>query len=407
MSSSLLTVILIIAVITAGCLAEQVYYVTPNATTACPPTARPGACQTLRHYVNKSHEYFQSDTTFYFLSGTHWLDIQEPVVILGIKRLKMIGDNRLIPSLQGFMQFEPSAVISCNSRASGFVFGVVHSLQIANLSFMHCSADVISAVVHLFPDIPPGYYTQNVTAALGFLLVEDLHLSGVLVQNNTGYGLTALNLLGNSSIVNSIFVFNRGDEYHPGGNALVYFMLIELMCTLFPHKTMNLNITSSKFMHGSTMAFAGLRPFPPGLGIVLYQECSHVTICINNSVFSDNYNKKDLAFLGANLAIVTANPKYNTAFHTIVIDNCCIERGRAGFGGGVALYALESWKYTPPHASCTVNNTDQASSVQIINTEIVQNTATYAAGGLAVALNISYKYIVEIRNTTFSGNSCW
>ena len=82
------------------------------------------------------------------------------------------------------MQFEPSAVISCNSRASGFVFGVVQSLQIANLSFMHCSADVISAetVVHLFTDIPPEYYIQNITAALGFFLVEDLHLSGVLVQ---------------------------------------------------------------------------------------------------------------------------------------------------------------------------------------------------------------------------------
>ena len=322
-----------------------------------------------------------------------------------IKRLKMIGDNKLILSSQSFIQLEPSAVISCNSGDSGFVFGVMHSLQIANLSFMHCSADVISAVVHLFPDIPPEYYIQNITAALGFFLVEDLHLSGVLVQNNTGFGLAALNLLGNSSIVNSIFVFNRGDEYHPGGNTLVYFMLIELMCTLFPHKAMNLNITSSKFMHGSTMAFAGLRPFPPGLGIVIYQECSHVTICINNSVFSDNYNKKDLSFFGANLAIVTANPKYNTAFHTIVIDNCCIERGRADFGGGMALYALESMKYMPPHTSCTVKNADQESSVQIINTEIVQNTATYAAGGLVVALNLCYKYTVEIRNTTFSGNS--
>ena len=88
MSSSLLTVILIIAVITAGCQAEQVYYVTPNATKSCLPTARPGTCQTLRQYVNKSEEYFQSDTTFYFLSGTHWLDIQEPVVILGMKKIQ-------------------------------------------------------------------------------------------------------------------------------------------------------------------------------------------------------------------------------------------------------------------------------------------------------------------------------
>ena len=146
---SLLTLILTIVVINAGCLAEQVYYVTPNPTTACPSAARSGTCQTLRQYVSKSEEYFQSDTTFYFLSGTHWLDIPEPVIIMGninalifISNLRMIGDSRAIPSTQSFTQMEPSAVISCNSSASGFVFGFVQSLQIANLSFMHCGADI-------------------------------------------------------------------------------------------------------------------------------------------------------------------------------------------------------------------------------------------------------------------------
>ena len=386
---------------------------TPNAATPCLPIARPGACQTLRQYVSKSEEYFQSDTTFYFLSGTHWLDIPEPVIIMGninalifISNLRMIGDSRAIPSTQSFTQLEPSAVISCNSSASGFVFGFVQSLQIANLSFMHCGADITKVAAHLFPDIPKEFYVENITTALGFLAVKDLHLSGVLVQNNTGFGLTALNLFGNSSIMNSVFVFNRGDEYHPGGNALVYFLLIEkiYMCT---YKTVNLNTTSSKFMHGSTVHFVGLQPSPPGLAIVLYQQCSHVTICINNSVFSDNYNQKDkTAFFGANLAILTVVPKYNSAFHTIMIDNCHIKGGKAGFGGGMALYASESFfNYTRPHASCTVNNTDHASSVQIMNTEIVQNAATNAAGGLSVFLNLCYKYIVQIRNTTFSGNT--
>ena len=91
LNSSLLTLIVTVGVITAGSLAEQIYYVTPNGATPCPPIARPGACQTLRQYVSKSKEYFQSDTTFYLLSGTHWLDIPEPVTILGRSRLKMIG----------------------------------------------------------------------------------------------------------------------------------------------------------------------------------------------------------------------------------------------------------------------------------------------------------------------------
>ena len=215
-------------------------------------------------------------------------------------------------------------------------------------------------------------------------------------------------MLGNSSIIDSAFVFNRGDEYHPGANAIVDFLLDIKTCALFPDKTaaVNLNIVSSKFMYGSTPGFAGLPPSPPGLYILIYQQCSHVSVHINDSVFSDNQKDEEIvAYYGANLAIYTIIPEDNSAFHSIVIDNCHIEGGRAGFGGGMALFAFESWNYTPPHASCTVKNTYHASSVQIINTKIVQNTATYAAGGLVVYLNICHKYKIQIRNTTFSGNS--
>ena len=410
MNISLLALTLSIAVITGGCLAEQVYYVTPNATTSCPLEARPGACQTLRHYVSKSEEYFQSDTTFYFLSGTHWLDILEPVVIMSnikafifISNLRMIGDNRLIPSSQSFIQMEPSAVISCNSRASGFVFGFVQSLQIANLSFIHCGADAISAVPSSY--IPQQDYLQlqNISVTLGFLLVEDLHLSGVLVQNNTGHGLAALNLLGNSSIIDSAFVFNRGDEYHSGGNAVVYFLFNERICP----DMVSLNIASSTFMYGSTPGFAGLPPPPPGLFIVLYQRCSHVSVHISNSLLSGNQkDEKVVAIHGANLAIDIIHPaENNSAFHSIVIDNCHIEGGRADIGGGMSLYAFTSTDLTLAELFCAEKNSDQAGSVHIVNTEIVQNTAVDVAGGVAVVLNLCHKYTVELTNTTFSGNS--
>ena len=401
MNISLLALTLSIAVITAGCLADKVYYVTPNATTSCPPTARPEACQTLRQYVRKSGEYFQSDTTFYFLSGTHWLDIQEQVVIMEIKRLKMIGDNKLIQSSQGFMQFEPSAVISCNSRASGFGFAFVQSLQIANLSFMHCGAD-ISKISRLIPQ-QDYLLLQNTTVTLGFLLVENLHLSHVLVQNNTGHGLAALNLLGNSSIIDSAFIFNRGDEYHSGGNAVFYFLFIKGICP----DVVNLNIASSKFMYGNTPGFAGIPPPPPGLFIVLYQRCSHVSVHISNSLLSDNQkDEKVVAIHGANLAIDIIHPaRNNSAFHSIVIDNCRIEGGRADIGGGMALYAFISTNLTLAELFCAEKNSDQAGSVHIMNTEIVHNTAVDVAGGLAVVLNLCHKYTIQITNTTFSGNS--
>jgi len=396
-------------VILTGCFAKQVYYVTPSSNRLCPLTASSATCQTLMHYVNKSHIYFQSDTTFYFLSGAHWLNIEEPLTILAINRLQMIGDSQLIPSSKSFITLEPSTVISCNSSGGGLIFGIVQSLLIANLTFIHCGTN-ISKVVDLFPYIPQQDYLQNIVITLGFFLVEDLELSGVLVQNNTGYGLGTLILLGNSSITDSIFVFNKGNAVYPGGNAIVYFMFNEQQCSLIPDKLAEVNfaITSSKFMYGSSPEFPTLLPVPPGLNIVLYQQCSHVTIQINNSIMSENQkDEKVVTLSGANLAISIFHPSGNSGFHNIVIENCHIEGGRAVFGGGISLSVCASWNQSTmlPEVSCIVNHTDQASSVHIINTEIVQNAAIDAVGGLGILLSLCRKYTIQIRNVTMSGNN--
>ena len=118
MSAFLLLAVLNTVVIFRGCFAKQVYYVTPRSDTVCPSTTSSATCQTLMHYASRSHYYFQSDTTFYFLSGTHWLMTEEPLTILAIHRLLMIGDSQLVPSSQSFISLEPSAV---NSSGGGIV----------------------------------------------------------------------------------------------------------------------------------------------------------------------------------------------------------------------------------------------------------------------------------------------
>ena len=402
--SALLLLVFSAVVISTGCFAEHVYYVTPSLNKACPSTVSSETCQTLGHYVNKSDDYFQSDTTFFFLSGIHWLNVEELVTIKGITGLRMIGDSQLVPSSQSFLPMEPSTVISCNTSGGGFVFGIVESLLIANLSFMHCGADV-SKVVHQFPYVPQQADLHNLTVALGFFLVEDLDLFGVLVQNNTGYGLAALNLLGNSSITGSAFIFNVGDTFHPGGNALLYFMLMfnELQCSQFPE--VNLAITSSKFMYGKTPQYASLPPLPPGLRIVLDRQCFQVSIQLKDSILSKNQNNESAAaYHGANLAVDIIHPKGNSGFHNIVIDNCHIEGGRALLGGGIFLYVAESWELRPTEVSCTVNHTNQAGSVHILNTEIVRNAAVDAAAGVGIVLNLCHKYSIKIKNVTMDGN---
>jgi len=121
---------------------------------------------------------------------------------------------------------------------------------------------------------------------------------------------------------------------------------------------MNFAITSSKFMYGSSPKFPTLSP---GLNIVLYQQCSHVTIQINNSIMSENQkDEKVVTLFGANLAISIFHPSGNSGFHDIVIENCHIEGGRAVFGGGISLSVHVSWNQflRLPEVSCIVNHTD-------------------------------------------------
>jgi len=120
-------------------------------------------------------------------------------------------------------------------------------------------------------------------------------------------------------------------------------------------------------------------------------------------------NQKDekvVTLFGANLAISIFHPSGNSGFHDIIIENCSIEGGRAVFSGGISLSAYAYWNQPtwPPEVLCIVNHTDQASSVHIINTEIVQNAAIDAVGGLGILLRLCRKYTILIRNVTMSGN---
>ena len=81
-------------------------------------------------------------------------------------------------------------------------------------------------------------------------------------------------------------------------------------------------------MYGSTPEFPTLLSVPPGLNIVLYQQCSHVTIQINDSIMSENQkNEKVVTLYGANLAISVIHPSGNSGYNNILIANSCIEGG--------------------------------------------------------------------------------
>ena len=85
------------------------YYVRPTepTNTFCP--AQP--CLTLNQYVNDSNHYFQSNTVFKFLPGTHHMD--RPVIIGTVHNI----------SLENFSNKHPHLVAqcSCNTKTHGYL----------------------------------------------------------------------------------------------------------------------------------------------------------------------------------------------------------------------------------------------------------------------------------------------
>ena len=73
------------------CTAENVYCVTPTATScsSCPHNS--SNCTTLSEYAQEAKLYFTSDTTMVFLRGDHLLDID--ITVANTTRLTMTGDN--------------------------------------------------------------------------------------------------------------------------------------------------------------------------------------------------------------------------------------------------------------------------------------------------------------------------
>ena len=91
MSSIVLVVALLINTL-FYCSAENVYCVTPTATScsSCPQNTH---CGTLSEYAQEAEMYFTPDTTMVFLPGDHVLDVN--VTVANVARLTMHGESSL------------------------------------------------------------------------------------------------------------------------------------------------------------------------------------------------------------------------------------------------------------------------------------------------------------------------
>ena len=186
------------------------YYVTPNITTTpCPENP----CYQSKTFFLNISSVVATNVTFIFLPGNHYLESEDLLLIQNQVNVSMMGslDNYLAQYAiakkvqeYGYESFsddgsisymEPSAKIICTNR-SGFAFVNVSNLIIANLTFVNCGQ----------------FYSAtglNASASVHLKQVYNLAMEGVSIQNGTGYGLLAVDVLGRSAIAYSSFIGNN------------------------------------------------------------------------------------------------------------------------------------------------------------------------------------------------------
>ena len=204
---------ILLAILSTVQATVDIYYVKPSHNSSLPypcPSSYP--CHTLQYYMQNKTEFFKSNSTLQFLPGIHILESNEankPTTIENVHNLTLIGNNTFINDT--FM-LVPSSQIHCNG-SGGLLFTAVHGLFIGNLLFSRCGA------------VLPWPFDGRFRAALTIGLIPqenifDVNITRVVIQNSTGYGLYACNVLGNSAISDSTFIYNNynGSQEYFGGH---------------------------------------------------------------------------------------------------------------------------------------------------------------------------------------------
>ena len=276
----------------------------------------------FEHILCNSSYFFASGSTIELLPGDYTVEsINYNVVVRDVTNVTWIGSSS--PTSH------PTVSVNCDGKAS-FIFINSTNLHISGIKFIQCGLaipeviahEAVTVQSHSFYRIPNG-----TSAALLFINVYSLLIERVNITESPGYGLLAINLLGNSQIVDSFFHLNgiqaqiqysRSKFYKlrenctkmmgscKGGNALIVFQDTKaLECSKNDTFSVNGSVFSSGVTTESLIECSNshcIIPGSSGLGIISGQTSYTIRILIINDTFIGNH-----AYSGANMLIVVYN----------------------------------------------------------------------------------------------------
>jgi len=282
----------------------SVYYIKVGDNSSCPHDP----CATLTKYAENVSAYFASETQMVFLPGVHILKANSSIHVSNVSQLLLIA------SIGNLNYITQPSTIQCEINA-GFSFVNTTHLEIHNLIFSNCGQ-------------PVSFASASMHAALAFHSVFYLTISEVTVQNSSGYGMYAVNVLGiSSSIIRSTFQFNSGSTTYNGGNIAIFYK----ECSI--HHA-HIYFEDSDILYGFNDCPIEPRHdfYPVATGISLWTGCSNVAVSINRTRMFGNIASGKSS--GGNLAIVYFNMT-SIIQNCVYVNNSLIVNGTGTVGGGL------------------------------------------------------------------------
>ena len=276
MNALQLTAVLV-TLLMLGHAIQTEYFVKPNESTPCPAPQ----CHTLSHYLENTMRYFTSNTRINFLHGIHRIN----------KSGKLLIKNAFNLTLTGYNVSSSNAAIVCMQPAS-LKFENMENLVMKHLSILYCGYLI------LLLD------NDAASVAVFFENIVLLTLSNFSVENNTGFGVFGMNVLGNSSISYSRFMFNNyytlrstncsyGQGSCAGGNMYLVYETQPGIISMLSGRPNMISIDSCVFSDG-----VGITELSSGLGISgnnKFQYKIDVSIC--NVVSTRNIAQRGANFV--------------------------------------------------------------------------------------------------------------
>lgn len=383
-----------------------IFYVNPDISTnsSCPQEY---PCYDIETYVNNSSSYFISNASFIFLPGVHRIDTL--IYFENISNLLISGsltqnlNSRLVadkvkeygldsyPEDSTISYTESTVILSCKG-ASGLGFFNITNLTMNDLMIVNCGTN-------FFIHLKAGILLQN---------IYNLIISGISIQNSSGYGVYGRNVVGKSLIINSSFVGNNqcaqcinsnlmDSDSNYGGNMLLMFDQSYLKTDS------KLLVSSCLFtlgMNGRTNDTCG------GSGLsISFHNTTAVTVIISNTV-----SYRNTAGSGANFFFFSNISSFNLFVQSI--------SSIKGIGGGFqytqeddskvgipSSVAITGSKFVNSAFSCETsfnvtlsltNCTIESSSVKIQNVKsqvLISNSSFYDSAAALICDNREEVYL--------------